>query len=72
MRKISLLAAAATVLMIGTSAFSKPRKPEVTIIFESTKIIPEGASLEYRVNGQLAQVLTIPAGRYNILISQLK
>lgn len=40
-------------------------------IFEAIKTVPPGASLEYRVNGQVIQSLPIEPGVYQISIKQM-
>ena len=72
MRTIHILATLATALMIGTSAFSKPRISEKVPVFNAIKTVPDGATIEYRAPGQAPQVLSIPRGVYQISINQLK
>lgn len=77
MRIISLIATVTTVFMVADVAYavSKPRavsRLEGRSVFESIKSVPPGATLEYRVNGQVAQSLNIPPGVYKISITQVR
>lgn len=36
------------------------------------KTIPPGATLEYRINGQIAQSIPVPPGKYKITVQEIR
>lgn len=75
MKVINAVAIVVALFMIGNGAFALSRAKSARIegrsVFEQIKSVPPGASIEYRINGQVAQSLTIPPGVYRISITQL-
>lgn len=66
MRILNMLAIVGTVLATATVTHALEREPLVMV-----KTVPQAATLEYRVKGQLLQSLDIVPGVYQISIKQL-
>jgi hypothetical protein len=51
-------------LLITTSARAEP--------LQIIKTVPEGATIEYRVRGEIVQSQSLPAGTYRITVEEIR
>lgn len=62
---------AAFVLLTFTVAGAYAKHSQDKQVMSMTKMVPEAATIEYRVSGQLVQSLSIKPGTYQITVKQL-